>query len=349
MATEKTEKTVETAPAEDRAALYEAMSAQHLAPLWDIYENLVVSEPGRQEPSMHWRWDDLESVVALSTEQVTGKDADHRVLLLQNPHLPGPPKTTANIIAGIQCVLPGERTEPHRHTPAALRVVLEGSGGATFVDGKSCPMYSGDFIVTPNWTWHCHDNDSPERVAWVDILDVPLVGSLDAVFGEYGPTGDYPDSIAALPDTSFAGGGLVPVTDRAATSHTPRMRYAWQDVVAALSATPAGADGARVVRYANPVDGGSVIPTLDAYALELAPGRDTRRARTTANAVCVVIEGTGESRIGEATQRWAARDVFTVPHWSWAIHRAEGGPARLITVTDREVLVRLGLLREELA
>ncbi len=344
-----TKRSAETALEGDRAALYEAMSAQDLAPLWDMYENLVVSEPGRQEPSMIWRWEALESVVDLSTEQVRGKDADHRVLLLQNPHMPGPPKTTANIIAGIQCVLPGEKTEPHRHTPAALRVVLEGEGGATFVDGKRCPMHTGDFIVTPNWTWHCHDNDSRKRVTWVDILDVPLVGSLDAVFGEYGPTGEYPDSIAALPDTSFAGGGLVPVTDRVGTPHTPRMRYAWEDVVAALSAAPEGEDGARTLRYANPVEGGSVISTLDAYALQLAPGRKTRRARTTANAVCVVIEGQGESRIGEATHRWAARDVFTVPHWSWTAHCAEDGPARLVIVTDREVLNRLSLLREETA
>ncbi len=139
------------------------------------------------------------------------------------------------------------------------------------------------------------------------------------------------------------------MTDRVGTPHTPRLRYAWEDVVAALSAVPEDADGARALRYANPVDGGSVISTLDAYALQLAPGRKTRRARTTANAVCVVIEGQGESRIGEATHRWAAHDVFTVPHWSWTTHRAEGEAARLIMVTDREVLRRLGLLREETA
>ena len=333
--------------ADNRAGLYEAMSANDLTPLWDIYRQLVVSEPGRQEPSMHWSWETLEPVVALSTETITGKDADHRVLLLKNPHLPGPPKTTSNIIAGIQCVLPGEKTEPHRHTPAALRVVLEGVGGSTFVDGKSCPMHAGDFIVTPNWTWHCHENDSPARVAWVDILDVPLVGSLDAVFGDYGPTGNYPDNLAALPDNSFACGGLVPVTDREGTPHTPRMRYAWQEVVTALEATPEDDDGARKLRYANPVDGGSVISTLDAYAMELAPDRETRRTRTTANAVCVVIEGQGESRIGDTTHRWTARDVFTVPHWSWTSHKAHGGPARLIMVTDRELFDRLDLLREE--
>ncbi len=55
-------------------------------------------------------------------------------------------------------------------------------------------MHTCDFIVTPNWTWHCHENDSRKHVTWIDILDVPLVGSLDAVFGEYGPTGEYPSS-----------------------------------------------------------------------------------------------------------------------------------------------------------
>ena len=44
-----TKRTAEAALQGDRAALYEAMSAQDLAPLWDMYENLVVSEPGRQE------------------------------------------------------------------------------------------------------------------------------------------------------------------------------------------------------------------------------------------------------------------------------------------------------------
>lgn len=344
-----TKSTVETKSDAGRGELYEAMEAHGLAPLWDIYHDLVVAEPGRQEPSMHWRWETLQPVIALSSDHVKDKDADHRVLLLKNPHLPGPPKSTANIISGIQCVLPGEKTEPHRHTPAALRVVLEGAGGSTFVDGKRCAMHTGDFIVTPNWTWHCHENDSADRVVWIDILDVPLVGSLDAVFGEYGGTDVYPDNIAALPDTSFAGGGLVPVTDRARTTHTPRIRYAWDDVTAALAATPAGDDGGRTLRYANPVDGGSVISTLDAYAIELAPGRETRRTRTTANAICVVVEGQGESRVGDVTHRWAARDVFTVPHWSWTSHRAEDDTARLVMVTDREVLKRLGLLREEAA
>ena len=89
--------------------------------------------------------------------------------------------------------LPGERTSPHRHTPAAVRLVLEGSGGGTFVDGMRCEMQTGDFIVTPNWTWHCHENDAATAVTWVDILDVPLVRAANAVFGDMGPVKKYPE------------------------------------------------------------------------------------------------------------------------------------------------------------
>jgi gentisate 1,2-dioxygenase len=39
--------------------------------------------------------------------------------------------------------------------------------------------------------------------------------------------------------------------------------------------------------------------------------------------------------------------VFTVPHWTWASHKATSEDARLFYFTDREVLRRLNWLREE--
>ena len=167
--------------AEETSAFLAEVADNQLAPLWEIYHNLINHEPSRAEPAVIWKWRELEPMVARSAELVKGEEAEHRVLILNNPHLDGPPATTSTIVAGYQCVLPGEKTSPHRHTPAATRVILEGTGGATFVDGKRCDMYDGDLIITPNWTWHCHENDSEKRTIWLDVLDLPLVGKLDAV------------------------------------------------------------------------------------------------------------------------------------------------------------------------
>ena len=95
-------------------------------------------------------------VIEKSANLVTGEAADHRVLILDNPHLDGPPATSPTIVAAYQCVLPGEKTSAPSYA-SGHPVILEGAGGATFVDGKRCDMHDGDLIITLNWTWHCHE------------------------------------------------------------------------------------------------------------------------------------------------------------------------------------------------
>jgi len=334
-------------PLRDREALAASMQRQGLLPLWEIYQKVVTREPSADIPSVHWRWRDLQEAVDLSVRAVTGHDADHRVLVLKNPHIPAGVATTHNILAAVQCVLPGERTSPHRHTPAAVRLVLDGHGGGTYVDGVRCAMHGGDFIVTPNWTWHCHDNDSDRPVTWVDILDVPLVRAANAMFGEFGPVERFPETLATLPDALFERGGLAPVSDRPAVGYTPRFRYAWSDVCSVLAAMAPEEDGSRTVRYTNLLDGGPVVPTLDARVLELKSGRPTAPQRSTASRLAVVIEGRGTSQVGGRTHEWEARDIFTIPEWSTVTHRAIDPQARMLIVSDEHHRRLLGLYREE--
>ena len=322
-----------------------------LAPLWEMYENIVVNEPNRAEPSVIWKWDEMLPLIEKSAELVQGENADHRVLMLKNPHLDGKVATTTNIIAAFQCVIPGEKTSPHRHTPAATRVILEGTGGGTFVDGKRCDMYDGDLIITPNWTWHCHENDTEERAIWLDVLDVPLVGSLDAVFGDMkmGPENSFPENTSTLSDDIYAKGGLAPANNLADVRHSPRLRYAWQDVLAALEATPEAEDGTRIVNYTNPIDGSALLPTHDSRLVALSKNAPTTKARSTANAVCVVLEGEGESQISEVTHSWGPKDIFTLPHWSWTTHKTTTDRALMIIISDQQVMEKLNLYREEVA
>ena len=79
-------------------------------------------------------------------------------------------------------LLPGETARAHRHTPTAIRFIIEGQGAYTSVDGERVIMNPGDLVLTPSWTWHDHGNLTDKRVVWMDGLDLPLVQSLDAMF-----------------------------------------------------------------------------------------------------------------------------------------------------------------------
>jgi gentisate 1,2-dioxygenase len=91
-------------------------------------------------------------------------DADRRALLLANPHLRPSVQTATNPVAAIQILQPGDRAIEHRHTAAAIRLIVEAEGGWTWVNGVESAMSPGDFILTPSWTWHGHANDTSARV-----------------------------------------------------------------------------------------------------------------------------------------------------------------------------------------
>jgi gentisate 1,2-dioxygenase len=86
---------------------------------------------------------------------------------------------------------------------------------------------------------------------------------------------------------------------------------------------------------------------MDCFLVQLDPGATTLPFRTTANSVCCVVEGSGESQIGNETIRWRKRDIFTLPQGNRIVHQANGGTARLFQVSDRDMYARLGLLKEE--
>lgn len=324
-----------------------AMEKRAVVPLWDRYHRLLGAEPVAPDRPMLWRWTELLPFIDRAAAEVTMDKAERRVLMLVNPDFGGAVITTTNLFAGIQILEPGESARPHRHTASALRLVMEGEGGATIVDGQHCAMEPGDLILTPNWAWHEHVNEGKSRVVWLDGLDLPLAQHLGAIFAEGGAAYDRGANGPALAAGALAEGGLAPDIAFAAKPHSPMFRYPWRRVLAALDAAPEQADASRRVHYTNPVDGGPVMPTMDCYAWRLARNRKTARYRSTANAVCLAVGGAGVSTVGAKTIEWKKHDVFTVPHWNWTSHQALGADAHLFIITDREVLKRTGFLREE--
>ena len=93
--------------------------------------------------------------------------------------------------------------------------------------------------------------------------------------------------------------------------------------------------------------GGAILSTIDCYLLGLAKGGETEAHRTNSNAVCVVVEGEGQSRIGDDTINWGPKDIFSLPHGQWISHKASSAKASLFQITDRELFRRLDFLRDE--
>ncbi len=331
---------ISTAVSEDE--LHAAMREASVSALWE--------RPGRPytpvEIAQVWRWATMEPLIQAAVGETTMDDAERRVLVLNNPALAARGRFGASktLSVNLQVLMPGERARPHRHTMSALRFVLDGGGAVTVVDGKACPMERGDMILTPGWRWHEHVHEGDERIVWVDVLDVPLHDLLDNGVFEPGPAHDVPD---LPPDRAFSAPGLTPELASDDIAYSPMFRYPWQATKDALAAMPRGGDGSRMLRYTNPATGGAAMTTIDCYVLGLEKGRATSPYRTNSSAVCVVVDGEGTTEVDDTTLTWRENDIFALPHGSWISHCAASENARLFQVSDREMLDRMGILRDE--
>lgn len=133
----------------ERKAFYKKIDKQNMTPLWTVLGDLVTPEPRSKCQPVLWKFDDIRTAMIEAGGLITAKEAERRVLILENPGLRNESKVTTSLYAGVQMVLPGEVAPSHRHTQSALRFVLEGNGAHTAVNGEKTIMQYGDFIITP--------------------------------------------------------------------------------------------------------------------------------------------------------------------------------------------------------
>ena len=332
------------------AALIAALEGANYHPLWDRYKRITPMAPAAKDSPMHWRWQDFEPFTARAAREVPIEDVERRAIIMVNPAFGGATATTSNLIGAFTILNPGDRAVPHRHTASAIRFATRAEGACTIVNGRRCEMREGDLVLTPPMCWHGHINQGEERTVWFDAANMPLVCNLDASFFEPGSRGEEAFwEVDEGDERLWMGAGLAmpgaaPAT---ASEHSPKYRYPGDVTRAMLSAASSAPDGSKLLRYMNPVTGGAVMASLDCYAARLSRGAATQARRTTWNAICLVVSGSGTSTVGEKTFAWNKQDVFTIPHWTWASHLAAEGDADLFIVTDKSVYEHLGLLREE--
>ena len=137
----------------------------------------------------------------------------------------------------MQYLGPGESAPPHRHTPAAIRFVLEGTGVWTLVDQDPVTMSPGDLVLTPAWRWHEHHSTGDGPMLWFDGLDLPMVRALDAVFFEPGgPAVDRRVGRVSTSELAYGTAGLVDDEVTPPGDHSPLLAYRWHETDAYLSA-----------------------------------------------------------------------------------------------------------------
>jgi gentisate 1,2-dioxygenase len=336
--------------AADREAFYADLPQYSLRPLWQVLSGLLPPEPRVRSIPTIWRYRDVRPRILRAGELVTAKEAERRVLMLVNPGLEGRPAATATLFAGVQLILPGEVARTHHHTPSAVRFVIEGEGAYTAVSGEKALMSKGDYLTTPNWTWHDHGNEGRGPVIWLDGLDIPLVTNLDAVF--YEEFGEERQPLTKAVDDSIRrwGSNLRPTWEKPPGNYSPVLNYKWSTTRAALHSLRENRgspyDGV-IMEYINPYTGGPTLPTMAAYLQLLRRGERTLAHRHVASTVYHVAEGGGFSIIGGERFEWQEADTFVVPAWTWHEHAAEPGEAVLFSFSDRPVLQSFGLDREE--
>lgn len=333
-----------------RRDFYERIGGLSMAPLWETLHQLVPPQPAPKYRAAHWDYAAVRPYLMESGALITAKEAVRRVLILENPALRGTACITPSLYAGLQLILPGEVAPSHRHTQSALRFIVEGEGAFTAVDGERTTMREGDFVITPSWTWHDHGNDSAGPMVWLDGLDIPMVAMFNAGFAENGAEDaqelSRPEGYSAARYAS----GLLPVDWKPGRRAAPVFNYPYARTREALdlmlrSGPPDPCHGAKL-RYVNPATGGAPIPTMGTFMQLLPKGFATAPYRATDGTVFSVVEGEGESRIGEEVFRWRRRDHFVVPSWAAVTHRAESD-AVLFSFSDRPVQEALDLWRED--
>ena len=299
--------------------LYPLLAKLSIGAGWNKPEPAMWPQPKRNFLPFHWRYADAAAAFEAASRLVSTEQAERRNLILVNPVAGNIYSTLRTLVVAYQSILPNETARSHRHSPNALRLVLDAGGGAyTTVNAKKIPMHEGDVVLTPSGSWHGHGHDGNRPAAWIDYLDVPLVQLLEPIFFEPHPAGvEQPERVT--PDSPFI--------------------FSFTSTEAGLAAAPADPQYGRQIELGKPA-----LKTMGLHMMQLAAGLQTAPVQTTANNAYTVICGEGRTIVDGETFDWRRGDVIAAPAWR-PHHHVAASEAILFRVTDTPVMAALGLLR----
>ena len=332
-------------------AYRETLSAKSMVPLWPYMRNaLPHGKPHRNTRPHVWAWQDVRSNLLKAGDLTPIEKAERRVLILENPGLPGEIRATPAIFIGMQLILPGETAPTHKHSPSAIRMVIEGKGGYTIVQGEKCPMEKGDLILTPSGMWHEHGHEGTEPVIWLDALDLPTVANLECSYATEGGLQNRREG-ADSSQNRYVRSGLVPYGSLGRKrADYPLVRFPWKDVRDALEAMATVTPKTEMVHlaYVNPETGAECMPVLGFSAIMLRPGETANPVRRSTSAVLHCIEGQGEAMVDGVLLTFEDSDTVAIPtHAQMQLsNRSATKPCFIFQVDDAPLQRKLGFYEE---
>jgi gentisate 1,2-dioxygenase len=333
-------------------ALYQSMAPESLTPLWEVLSALVQDEPHSPAVVHKWAYASIRNYLMRAGDIISAEQAERRVLILENPGMPGQSAIVPSLYAGMQLILPGEIAPCHRHAQCALRFVMEGDGAYTTVDGEKAVMRPFDLVLTPGMQWHDHANPTDEPMIWLDGLDIPTVRLFDASFAERLAEKVHAETAPPGDTLLRYGGNMRPLRGSNADrrpAHQPLFHYpfeAWhRNLVGMAANSEIDPHLGYALEFINPADGGSVMPTISAHVRHLPKGFETRPRRSSDGTIFVVVEGEGTARIGDHESRLSPRDVLAVPSWNETVFQASSDMI-LFAFSDKASQEKLHLYKE---
>lgn len=325
-------------------AYREALARQNLVPLWPALRALLPpAKPRPRTRATAWAYQAIRPLLLQAGELTPIEKAERRVLVLANPgHGLDNMQASAAMYLGMQLLLPGEWAPAHRHTPNAVRVIVEGESATTTVDGEKCVMQRGDLILTPTGLWHEHGHDGNAPVVWLDVLDLPLMYYLET---SYHVDGERQAEKPGRGDQLYAHGGIVPTVQfERSGKRYPMLRYPWAQARAALLALAQHQPQQPSVQvsYVNPEGGQSAQNVLGYYAQMLRPGQSLALPVRSPAMVFHVVEGAARVQVADESFSLAEADTCCAPGYTpIALHNLSATEPAFVFIADEAPLHRL--------
>jgi gentisate 1,2-dioxygenase len=273
----------------------------NLTPAFINYEDpLFRREPQSRFVPAHWRYQQMKALLDAAGRLVDVSLATRRNFIMRNPIAGNNFATTNTLTCAYQMILPGESAPSHRHSAHALRLIVDGRGTYSTVNGVKMPMETGDVVLTPGWFWHGHGHDGDRPAYWIDGLDIPLMRLLEPVFFE-----EHPDRYEKI----------------LSVAATSPFRFSRESIARGLDQAKPDSEGFHGPRITLDAPD---VPSMGLAMGRLHSGASTRRQRSTADHVFAIVEGSGQTSINGKRFTWRPGDAFTIPKWNKYEHHALG-------------------------
>ena len=306
--------TVPVSPISTLDDLYREAERLNVSPAWIPRNPPILSDRPLSEfvPAL-WGYAEIKAALDAAGKLVDVKWSSRRNFVMRNPFPGNGFATSRTFVCAYQMILPGEVAPSHRHSSHALRVIIDGVGAYSIVNGEKMPMDAGDVVLTPGWFYHGHGHDGDAPAYWFDGLDVPLTHLFELTFFEENPE-RYAPAVSVAKDSPF--------------------RFSRDSIRRGLDQArpdPEGFHGPRIVLEAPD------MPVMGLAMERLDAGRKTRAQRATPNHVFQVCEGRGTSLIDGTPFVWQRGDTFVVPSWHKVEHHAAADSV-LFDMSDEPLL-----------